>query len=234
MVNSPPPCYEEITSFHSIDIDNPHPPATLSTDVRLINDGSIDGIKSPAATKIQNPNFKSTKMAKKTRTITTKNRTSVQRKPLKNKNIRKRPRNEQDDDSTTEQEAEPSVIINKKKQITPDNKLHFATAPSKRSTDDQQHPVAADIKATIFQFDSSKEIHGYTDYKAGFRRDRTFVRIVRRPSIVGTVIRGDYKSGWQMEKEWDEAEKARKRKLAVKGYNDDEKDGLPFACFIYK
>ncbi|XP_035831973.1 zinc finger CCCH domain-containing protein 1-like [Helianthus annuus] len=138
------------------------------------------------------------------------------RKPSKNKNIRKKPHNEQEDDSTTEQEAEPLVIINKKKQITPDNKLHFATAPSKRSTVDQQHPVAADTKATIFQFDSSKEIHGYTDYKAGFRRE-----IIRRPGIVGTVIRGDYKSGWQMEKEWDEAKKARKRKLAVKGDNDD-------------
>ena len=49
-----------------------------------------------------------------------------------------------------------------------------------------------------------------------------------------------------MEREWDEAEKVRKRKLAMKGdddeddedddgheHDDDEdEDGLPFACFI--
>ncbi|KAF5811515.1 putative transcription factor C3H family [Helianthus annuus] len=254
------------------------------------------------------------------------------RKPSKNKNIRKRPHNEQEDDSTTEQEEEPSVIINKKKQITPDNKLHFATAPSKRSIVDQQHPDPADTKATIFQFDSSKEIqvqndsratatletetdfstdarairervlkqadealkrkgdagngeklykgiHGYTDYKAGFRREQTVasekaggshgplrasahIRVSARfdyqPDICKDYKetgycgygdsckfmhdRGDYKSGWQMEQEWDEAEKARKRKLAMKGdddddedddqEDDDDEDGLPFACFI--
>ncbi|KAL9439225.1 hypothetical protein AB3S75_024808 [Citrus x aurantiifolia] len=54
--------------------------------------------------------------------------------------------------------------------------------------------------------------------------------------------RGDYKSGWQMEKEWEEAEKARKRNLALGGgdsdeegvgqSDDDDEDSLPFACFI--
>ncbi|XP_021753476.1 zinc finger CCCH domain-containing protein 1-like [Chenopodium quinoa] len=54
--------------------------------------------------------------------------------------------------------------------------------------------------------------------------------------------RGDYKSGWQMEKEWDEAEKARKRNLAMGCHDSDEDDvdhdaeddddSLPFACFI--
>lgn len=55
--------------------------------------------------------------------------------------------------------------------------------------------------------------------------------------------RGDYKSGWQMDKEWEEKEKARKRNLAMKGGDDDEEgggdedddedeDALPFACFI--
>ncbi|KAG0456592.1 hypothetical protein HPP92_024380 [Vanilla planifolia] len=52
--------------------------------------------------------------------------------------------------------------------------------------------------------------------------------------------RGDYKSGWQLEKEWEEKEKARKRELAMGGEaehiggRDDEDDGdeLPFACFI--
>lgn len=51
--------------------------------------------------------------------------------------------------------------------------------------------------------------------------------------------RGDYKSGWQMEKEWEEKEKLRKRALAMGGKEDDEDDDgdddddeLPFACFI--
>ncbi|OMO70981.1 Zinc finger, CCCH-type [Corchorus capsularis] len=54
--------------------------------------------------------------------------------------------------------------------------------------------------------------------------------------------RGDYKSGWQLEKEWEEAEKARKRNLAmglddddeagVNQSDDDDDDSLPFACFI--
>ncbi|XP_054779995.1 zinc finger CCCH domain-containing protein 1 isoform X1 [Prosopis cineraria] len=54
--------------------------------------------------------------------------------------------------------------------------------------------------------------------------------------------RGDYKSGWQLEKEWEEAEKARRMRLAAgedsdeEGANlsedDDDDDSLPFACFI--
>ncbi|CAA7402633.1 unnamed protein product [Spirodela intermedia] len=54
--------------------------------------------------------------------------------------------------------------------------------------------------------------------------------------------RGDYKMGWQLEREWDESEKARKRALALGGGENDEggmddgdsedDDALPFACFI--
>ncbi|KAM3700961.1 hypothetical protein ACJW31_05G137700 [Castanea mollissima] len=125
-----------------------------------------------------------------------------------------------------------------------------------------------------------KGIHGYTDYKAGFRREQTFasekaggahgplrasahIRVSMRfdyqPDICKDYKetgycgygdsckfmhdRGDYKSGWQMEKEWDEAEKASKRNLALglddeddggvdPGEEDEEDDSLPFACFI--
>ncbi|XP_076888529.1 zinc finger CCCH domain-containing protein 1-like [Bidens hawaiensis] len=124
-----------------------------------------------------------------------------------------------------------------------------------------------------------KGIHGYTDYKAGFRREQTVasekaggshgplrasahIRVSARfdyqPDICKDYKetgycgygdsckfmhdRGDYKSGWQMERDWDEAEKERKRKLALKGdddededdedQDDDDEDGLPFACFI--
>lgn len=125
-----------------------------------------------------------------------------------------------------------------------------------------------------------KGINGYTDYKAGFRREQTIasekaggshgplrasahIRVSARfdyqPDICKDYKetgycgygdsckfmhdRGDYKSGWQMEKEWDETEKARKRNLAMGGGDDDDEDvdgqsdedddnALPFACFI--
>ncbi|XP_057857556.1 zinc finger CCCH domain-containing protein 1 [Cryptomeria japonica] len=123
-----------------------------------------------------------------------------------------------------------------------------------------------------------KGIHGYTDFKAGFRREqtiagekaggahgplrasaniRTSVRFDYQPDICKDYKetgycgygdsckfmhdRGDYKSGWQMEREWDEAEKRRKAKLAQRvaegededaESNDEDEDSLPFACFI--
>ncbi|XP_062218758.1 zinc finger CCCH domain-containing protein 15 [Phragmites australis] len=126
-----------------------------------------------------------------------------------------------------------------------------------------------------------KGIHGYTDHKAGFRREHTVssekaggshgplrasahIRLSTRfdyqPDICKDYKetgycgygdsckfmhdRGDYKSGWQLEKEWDEAEKARKRRIAMGGGDgsddeageedddDDDDEALPFACFI--
>ncbi|RAL50674.1 hypothetical protein DM860_015821 [Cuscuta australis] len=125
-----------------------------------------------------------------------------------------------------------------------------------------------------------KGIHGYTDYKAGFRREHTissekaggshgplrasaYIRVSARfdyqPDICKDYKetgycgygdsckfmhdRGDYKPGWQLEKEWEEAEKAKKRRMEM-GMVDDEDEGaeqsdegedddsLPFACFI--
>lgn len=121
-----------------------------------------------------------------------------------------------------------------------------------------------------------KGIHGYTDHKAGFRREHTIagekaggahgplrasahikwsVRFDYQPDICkdyketgycgyGDACkfmhdRGDYKSGWQMDREWEEGEKKRKAKLAQRIQDEDEKseeeegdDDLPFACFI--
>jgi RING finger protein 113A len=126
-----------------------------------------------------------------------------------------------------------------------------------------------------------KGIHGYKDYKAGFRREHTVasekaggahgplrasahIRVSARfdyqPDICKDYKetgycgygdsckfmhdRGDYKSGWQLERDWDEAEKERKRNLAmghggddddhVHGDDDDndDDDELPFACYI--
>eukprot|EP01027_Heterolobosea_sp_BB2_P001030 GEZU01001549.1.p1 GENE.GEZU01001549.1~~GEZU01001549.1.p1 ORF type:complete len:391 (-),score=142.10 GEZU01001549.1:85-1224(-) len=51
-------------------------------------------------------------------------------------------------------------------------------------------------------------------------------------------IREDYKTGWQLEKEWEEEQKERQRKLELglegKTEEDEAKkeDNLPFACFI--
>ncbi|GJN19491.1 hypothetical protein PR202_gb06773 [Eleusine coracana subsp. coracana] len=126
-----------------------------------------------------------------------------------------------------------------------------------------------------------KGIHGYTDYKAGFRREHTVasekaggshgplrasahirmsVRFDYQPDICKDYKetgycgygdsckfmhdRGDYKSGWQLEKEYEEAEKARKRRIAMRGgdgsddeadeeeEDDDDEEALPFACFV--
>ncbi|KAJ7294110.1 hypothetical protein O6H91_20G027400 [Diphasiastrum complanatum] len=121
-----------------------------------------------------------------------------------------------------------------------------------------------------------KGIHGYTDHKAGFRREHTIagekaggahgplrasahirwsVRFDYQPDICkdyketgycgyGDACkfmhdRGDYKSGWQMEREWEEAEKKKKARLAqgieegTEGEESEERDDddLPFACY---
>ncbi|ERN04186.1 zinc finger CCCH domain-containing protein 1 [Amborella trichopoda] len=248
------------------------------------------------------------------------------RKPTKNKNIRKR--NLEENDSEGEDES-PSVSLNHKVPKKPDNKLFFSTVgPSRVPSETLEQ--APSSKATVFHFESSKEIqvehdsratatletetdfsndarairerilkqeeerlrgnkrdeklyqgiHGYTDYKAGFRREHTVAsekaggahgplrapvnyrasaRFDYQPDICkdyketgycgfGDACkfmhdRGDYKSGWQMEREWEEAEKERKRRLAMGGgddetggrdghESDDEDDSLPFACFI--
>ncbi|CAM6096341.1 unnamed protein product [Calypogeia fissa] len=121
-----------------------------------------------------------------------------------------------------------------------------------------------------------KGINGYTDHKAGFRREHTIagekaggahgplrasahirwsVRFDYQPDICKDYKetgycgygdsckflhdRGDYKAGWQMEKEWDEAQKQKKDR-AAQGLPEDEEttpdsdddEELPFACFI--
>ncbi|KAG7652687.1 unnamed protein product [Arabidopsis thaliana] len=123
-----------------------------------------------------------------------------------------------------------------------------------------------------------KGIHGYTDHKAGFRREQTIssekaggshgplrasahIRVSARfdyqPDICKDYKetgycgygdsckflhdRGDYKPGWQIEKEWEEAEKVRKRNKAMgvededdeaDKDSDEDENALPFACFI--
>ncbi|XP_050239304.1 zinc finger CCCH domain-containing protein 1-like [Quercus robur] len=249
------------------------------------------------------------------------------RKPSRNKNIRKRTvdKDEEDDSKT-----EGSFLHSQKKTIKPDNKLYFSTGSSKNKTSTE---AKEESEKPIFQFESSREIqvehdsratatletetdfsrdacalcerslkqaeealkgkgkssgdeklyrgiNGYTDYKAGFRREQTVasekasgahgplrasahIRVSARFDYQPDICKdyketgycgygdsckfmhdqGDYKSGWQMEKEWDEAEKVRKRNLALglddeddggvdPGEEDDDDDSLPFACFI--
>lgn len=250
------------------------------------------------------------------------------RKPSKAKNIRRRPTAEDGENEEDDSKDESVVKYNKKRQATPDNKLHFSTGSSKRSMDKE---TDVDTKTPFFQFESSKEIqvqndsratatletetdfsrdsraireralkqaeealkgkgtssadeklyrgiHGYTDYKAGFRREQTIasekaggahgplrasahIRVSARfdyqPDICKDYKetgycgygdsckfmhdRGDYKSGWQLEKDWDEAQKEKKRRIALGiedegtaevSDEDEDEDALPFACFI--
>ncbi|KAH9318108.1 hypothetical protein KI387_019877, partial [Taxus chinensis] len=247
------------------------------------------------------------------------------KKPSRNKNIRKR-EGEADDEGNDE----ASSVVPKPKQFKKtDSKLHFSSANlSKKSS--QQEDTESETPSTFF-YESSKEIqvqndnratatldteteftkdarairervlkqaeeslslkgkasgdeklykgiHGYTDFKAGFRREQTIAGEnaggahgpLRASANIRTSVRfdyqheickdyketgyygygdsckflhdrGDYKSGWQMEREWDEAEKKRKMKLALglaeggdaEAVSDDEdEDSLPFACFI--
>ncbi|XP_065628384.1 zinc finger CCCH domain-containing protein 1-like [Quercus suber] len=211
------------------------------------------------------------------------------RKPSRNKNIRKRTVDEDEEDDS---KTEGSFLHSQKKTIKPDNKLYFSTGSSKNKTSTE---AKEESEKPIFQFESSREIqvehdsratatletetdfsrdaralrerslkqaeealkgkgkssgdeklyrgiNGYTDYKAGFRREQTVasekaggahgplrasahIRVSARfdyqPDICKDYKetgycgygdsckfmhdRGDYKSGWQMEKEWDES-----------------------------
>ncbi|KAL6495568.1 hypothetical protein OROGR_030131 [Orobanche gracilis] len=243
--------------------------------------------------------------------------------------IRKRTATEEVED----EDGDSKVVYNKKKPAVADNKLYFSSGPVKSWKESELEKT----KASVFEYESSKEIqvhndsratatletetdfsrdarairervlkqaeealkgknkgdgsekiykglHGYTDYKAGFRREHTVasekaagahgplrasahIRVSARfdyqPDICKDYKetgycgygdsckfmhdRGDYKSGWQLEKEWDEKEKARKEKMAmgmkdgdddnddgVRGaeMSDEDEDALPFACFI--
>ncbi|XBI70615.1 hypothetical protein VPH35_065055 [Triticum aestivum] len=138
----------------------------------------------------------------------------------------------------------------------------------------KKNPSASSSSGELY-----KGIHGYTDHKAGFRREHTVsgekaggahgplrasahIRLSTRfdyqPDICKDYKetgycgygdsckfmhdRGDYKSGWQLEREWDEAEKARKRRIAMRELDgsdaeaeeedSDDDEALPFACFI--
>ncbi|CAA2968654.1 zinc finger CCCH domain-containing 1 [Olea europaea subsp. europaea] len=107
-----------------------------------------------------------------------------------------------------------------------------------------------------------KGLHGYTDYRAGFRREHAIASekagllptLEFQPDICKDYKetgycgygdsckfmhdRGNYKSGWQLENEWNEREKARKKALALGTKDDDEMsdehddDSLPFARFL--
>lgn len=149
-----------------------------------------------------------------------------------------------------------------------------ARAIRERTLKQAQENLKGDVKSDDKVY---RGIHGYTDYKAGFRREqtvasekaggahgplrtsahiRTSMRFDYQPDICKDYKetgycgygdsckfmhdRGDYKSGWQLEKEWEEAEKERKKKMAmgliddsdVEVASDEDEDSLPFACFI--
>ncbi|GBG78313.1 hypothetical protein CBR_g26342 [Chara braunii] len=82
-------------------------------------------------------------------------------------------------------------------------------------------------------------LHGYTDHRAGLQGN--WLLWLRGLLCKLMHDRGDYKSGWQLDREWNEEEEQR-RELAARDQVDDEDDpqkeeideddDLPFACFI--
>ncbi|PSS24215.1 Zinc finger CCCH domain-containing protein [Actinidia chinensis var. chinensis] len=75
------------------------------------------------------------------------------RKPAKNKNIRKRTIDEDEDETS---KTESSLIHNNKKPPLLDNKLYFSTVPSKLSMSSKSN---VESSTPIFQFESSNEMH---------------------------------------------------------------------------
>ncbi|KAL0464901.1 UNVERIFIED_CONTAM: Zinc finger CCCH domain-containing protein 1 [Sesamum latifolium] len=112
-------------------------------------------------------------------------------KPSKGKNIRKRTALEEGEGNDEDSKVESSVVFNKKKQAAADNKLHFSSGPLKHSKESEVEKP----KASVFEYEERvlkqaeealkgkkkgdgedklyKGLHGYTDYKAGFRREQT-------------------------------------------------------------
>ncbi|KAJ6344007.1 hypothetical protein OIU76_005692 [Salix suchowensis] len=80
------------------------------------------------------------------------------RKPMKNKNIRKRMIDEDEDEDS---KTETSLLHSQKKNPKADNKLYFSTGPSKKSSESNAEP-----ERLVFQFESSKEIQVQHDSRA--------------------------------------------------------------------
>ncbi|XWS09193.1 hypothetical protein CRYUN_Cryun40dG0064800 [Craigia yunnanensis] len=100
-------------------------------------------------------------------------------------------------------------------------------------------------------------MHGYVDHKAGFRREQTVASEkaggshgpLRASAHIRVSARFDYqpdicKDYKETEKDWEEAEKARKRNMALGGDDDDEAgvdqsdddddDSFPFRIIIQR
>ncbi|KAL5208873.1 hypothetical protein ABZP36_033308 [Zizania latifolia] len=101
-------------------------------------------------------------------------------------------------------------------------------------------PASTSVSGEVY-----KGIHGYTDYKPDICKDYKETGYCGYgDSCKFMHDRGDYKSGWQLEKDWEEAEKARKRRIAMgagdgsdgeageEEDDDDDEEALPFACYI--
>uniref|UniRef100_A0A7N2LHE2 Uncharacterized protein n=1 Tax=Quercus lobata TaxID=97700 RepID=A0A7N2LHE2_QUELO len=82
------------------------------------------------------------------------------RKPSRNKNIRKRTVDEDEEDDS---KTEGSFLHSQKKTIKPDNKLYFSTGSSKNKTSTE---AKEESEKPIFQFESSREIQVEHDSRA--------------------------------------------------------------------
>ncbi|KAK4418530.1 Zinc finger CCCH domain-containing protein 1 [Sesamum alatum] len=213
------------------------------------------------------------------------------RKPSKGKNIRKRTALEEGEGDDEDSKVESSVVYNKKKQAAPGNKLHFSSGPLKHFKESEVEKP----KASVFEYESSKEIqvhndsratatletetdfsrdarairervlkqaeealkgkkksdgedklykglHGYTDYKAGFRREQTVasekaggahgpLRASAHIRVSASLRRSGRKKRRHGQKKMfmglkdDDDERG-------SDSSDEDDDALPFACFI--
>lgn len=92
---------------------------------------------------------------------------------------------------------------------------------------DYQPDICKDYKET-----------GYCGYGGMNLFKKKYVKII---SLIHRIIsdsckflhdRGDYKTGWQIDKEWDEQQKTKSSGDTNYEINEEEEDNLPFACFI--
>lgn len=121
----------------------------------------------------------------------------------------------------TEWELETEALLKRSKKPTPNPKV----TNSKMQVGPQRAP--ANIRVTA-RFDYQPDV--CKDYKeTGF--------CGYGDSCIFLHDRGDYKTGWQLEKEWEEAQRNKTQfgasdpnKYAVESDSDDEE--LPFACLI--
>ncbi|XVF29053.1 hypothetical protein REPUB_Repub15cG0086600 [Reevesia pubescens] len=173
------------------------------------------------------------------------------RKPIKDKNIRKRTINEDEEDGDSRNGT--SLLQNQKMALKPDNKLYFSAVPSKNCAAASESNIESD--KPIFQFESSKEIQVQNDSRATatletetefnkdarafwFRREQTVAGEkagsshgpLRASAHIRVSARFDYQP--DICKDYKETGYCGYGDSWVNQSDDDDDDSLPFTCSI--